>query len=107
MRFCELVGGGRCDYAAWLYSDATGTPAPFSCEDDQPVVPPTSPPPQVPHTVTDTVPPVITFAVAKCEHRTQQPNCGCAGKWRCERDEQDVTWPQCIACKTAEAVPTP
>lgn len=102
-RFCELVAGGRCDYASWLYSDATGTPAQFSCPDDEPVVPPVSMPPQVPHTVDGGVPVAVSVAVIRCEHRTKLPNCGCVGKWRCERDQRDVTWAECVVCKTAEA----
>ena len=103
-RLCQLIEMGRCDYRRQVWGLSTIVPAPFACPEPEPVVLPTvSEPPAVPHTVTDTVPPAITFAVAKCEHRTQQPNCGCAGKWRCERDQADVTWPQCIACKTAEA----
>lgn len=50
--------------------------------------------------VTETVPLAISIAVTQCPHRTQKPNCGCAGKWRCSRDDKDVTFPECVQCQT-------
>lgn len=49
------------------------------------------------------VPLAVSLAAAKCPHRTKLPACGCAGKWRCERDAADVAWADCVACKVAEA----
>ena len=49
------------------------------------------------------VPLAVNLAVVQCPHRTKLPACGCAGKWRCERDAADVAWADCVACKTAEA----
>jgi len=53
------------------------------------------------------VPQAISFAVVKCPHRTKQPNCGCAGKWRCERDQTDVTFADCVQCQQALANEAP
>lgn len=53
--------------------------------------------------VTYSVPLAINLAVLQCPHRTKLPACGCAGRWRCERDGADVAWGGCVACKTAEA----
>lgn len=47
--------------------------------------------------------PAISFAVVRCPHRTKLPACGCAGRWRCERDAADVAWDDCVRCKAAEA----
>jgi hypothetical protein len=52
--------------------------------------------------VTPLVPVAISLAVTKCPYRTQEPNCGCAGKWRCSRDEADVTFQQCVQCQQAQ-----
>lgn len=56
-----------------------------------------------PATVTYGIPLSVNLAVLRCPHRTKLPACGCAGKWRCERDAADVAWGDCVACKAAEA----
>lgn len=45
----------------------------------------------------------VAKAIGRCKHRKRGPHCGCSGMMRCERDELDVTWGDCVACKTAEA----
>lgn len=106
-RMCDLVAMGRCDYAAMLYRQSTGQPAPFDCPGDTPDQPTIQPPPQAPPVVVQGGPPLVplavSLAVTQCEHRTKLPACGCVGKWRCERDAADVAWNDCVACKTAEA----
>lgn len=56
-----------------------------------------------PAEVTYAVPLSVNLAVLQCPHRTKLPACGCAGRWRCERDGADVAWGGCVACKASEA----
>lgn len=96
-RICELIEVGR-QWEARVVELTEANPVPPP--------PPAAPPPQPPPVVTegaDPVPLAISLAITKCPHRTKLPACGCAGKWRCERDGADVAWGGCVACKTAEA----
>lgn len=106
-RYCQLVEDGRCDYRALIWERTTDTPRPFDCPDHTPPSPTitrdtSGPVPLVFAPSSDGVPTEISFAVVKCPHRTKEPNCGCAGKWRCSRDDADVTFQQCVQCKTRE-----
>jgi len=62
-----------------------------------------APPPVMVERKADLVPLATNLAVLRCPHRTKLPACGCAGKWRCERDAADVAWADCVACKAREA----
>jgi len=46
----------------------------------------------------------ITKMVLECPFRKKTPNCGCIGKWRCERDSVDVTLLDCQSCKQKECM---
>lgn len=97
-RTCDKRNPSHPAYdTAWLKP----LPTEDGFEPDQPA------PPQPEAEQSSTVPLTVSVAVVRCDHRTKLPACGCAGKWRCERDQADVTWGQCIACKTAEAEATP
>lgn len=106
-RFCTLVASGRCDYAAMLYTRATGEPAPFACPEDVPEPPPVATPPQAPlvqsHEPNPRVPLAVSLAVVNCPVRGAPIECGCAAERRYCGDTLDLmVWDGCVACKQAE-----
>lgn len=104
-RFCTLVASGRCDYAAMLYTRATGEPAPFACPEDVPEPPPVGTPPQAPLVV---IHPSAILLYKSCDYRGPVAQCGCTPLRVCwqgkgSRPDADtsyghVTERDCLAC---------
>lgn len=100
-RFCELIKSGRTDYAAHLYREATGEPAPFY----HPPAPPAAtlpPPPPAPVKIPPPppVPLAVNLAVVRCPARGAPIECGCPVERRYCGETLDVmTWDGCVACQ--------
>jgi len=109
-RFCTLVVEGRTDYAALLYSEATGERAPFA--PGEPVAAPPPPPPPDPGPPAGSI--EGTKAIERillyksCDYRGPVAQCGCTPLRVCylgkgsrpdpEASYGHVTERDCLAC---------